>query len=161
MIPHEKQTCPHPFLFAKGDLKMFVLHALEQRPMHGYELMKHLGEQHGGVYKPSAGAIYPTLRRLRNRGFVSAREIDGRKTYTITRAGKRYLESRRREFRDRLKAFEASIGPEKAVLMREARSVGKLLARSVRELTPEQADRLAVIMAEVHDRIVDIIGERE
>src|SRR5439155_18529729 len=48
--------------FGKGDFKGLVLHLLEERPMHGYEIIKAIEERYHGFYKPSAGAIYPALR---------------------------------------------------------------------------------------------------
>lgn len=159
-MPKERPPCPPPFFFAKGDLKMFVLHLLQDRPMYGYELMKRMSDQHGGVYRPSAGTIYPTLRSLLSRGFVTAREIENRRIYAITPAGRRYLQSRHQEFHERLKEFEASIGPDKAALMMEARSVGKLLAGSMRDLTPDQARRLVSVIGKARRQIIEIITEQ-
>src|SRR5215475_2225608 len=57
-----------PFLRARmfgcGDLKYALLDLLQERPKHGYELIKELEEKSGGFYSPSAGAIYPTLQLL-------------------------------------------------------------------------------------------------
>jgi len=57
--------------FGKGDFKGLVLHLLEERPMHGYEIIKAIEERYHGFYKPSAGAIYPALRALLRKGYLS------------------------------------------------------------------------------------------
>jgi DNA-binding PadR family transcriptional regulator len=44
--------------------------------MHGYELISALEEKSGGRWKPSPGSIYPALRRLEHRGFITAVETD-------------------------------------------------------------------------------------
>ncbi|HJT59495.1 MAG TPA: PadR family transcriptional regulator, partial [Ktedonobacteraceae bacterium] len=50
--------------FGRGDMKFALLQLLQERPMHGYEMMKALEEKSGGFYTPSPGSIYPTLQML-------------------------------------------------------------------------------------------------
>src|SRR5262245_42564328 len=78
--------------FDRGDLKYVILRMLKTKPMHGYEVMRALEEESGGWYKASPGSVYPTLQMLEDQGFVSAREEDGKKVYSITEDGKKHLE---------------------------------------------------------------------
>jgi DNA-binding PadR family transcriptional regulator len=80
-----------PRMFGRGDLKYGLLKLLEQRPMHGYEMIKELESLSGGFYTPSAGAIYPTLQLLEDRGWVTVEVIEGKKVYTITEDGRQAL----------------------------------------------------------------------
>ena len=91
--------------FGKGDFKGLVLHLLEERPMHGYEIIKAIEERYHGFYKPSAGAIYPALRALLRKGYLSVSGEERRKTYRITRDGKAYLRSRRKEIEQRFRRY--------------------------------------------------------
>jgi len=75
-------------MFERGYLKYALLELLQERPKHGYEMMKELEERMGGFYAPSAGAIYPTLQLLEDRGWVSVETVEGKKIYTITDAGR-------------------------------------------------------------------------
>jgi DNA-binding PadR family transcriptional regulator len=75
-------------MFARGDLKFALLDLLQERPKYGYELMKELEEKAGGFYTPSAGAIYPTLQMMEERGWVTSETVDGKKVYTLTDAGR-------------------------------------------------------------------------
>jgi len=75
-------------MFERGGLKYALLELLQERPKHGYEMMKELEERMGGFYAPSAGAIYPTLQLLEDRGWVSVETVEGKKIYTITDAGR-------------------------------------------------------------------------
>jgi DNA-binding PadR family transcriptional regulator len=77
--------------FGRGDLKYALLELLQERPMHGYEMMKALQERTGGMYTPSPGSVYPTLQMLEDRGFVTVSEADGKKVYSITDAGRAFL----------------------------------------------------------------------
>lgn len=78
--------------FDRGDLKYVILRLLKGKPMHGYEVMRALEEESGGWYKASAGSVYPTLQMLEDQGFVTALEEDGKKTYSITDAGRAHLD---------------------------------------------------------------------
>jgi DNA-binding PadR family transcriptional regulator len=60
--------------------------------MHGYEIIRRLEEESGGVYSPSPGSVYPTLQMLEDQGYVSSEQSDGKKTYQITDAGLAFLE---------------------------------------------------------------------
>src|ERR671931_2452290 len=72
----------------RGDVRSAVLALLDDRPMHGYEMIQELEERTGGRWTPSAGSIYPTLQLLEDEGLVSAEEVEGRKVYSLTDAGK-------------------------------------------------------------------------
>jgi DNA-binding PadR family transcriptional regulator len=65
---------------------------IEERPRHGYELIKDLEEIFGGSYSPSPGSIYPTLTLLEELGLVTAAQSEGTKRLlSITGEGARYL----------------------------------------------------------------------
>jgi DNA-binding PadR family transcriptional regulator len=81
--------------FRRGDIKFALLSLLAERPMHGYEMMKALETQSGGMYTPSPGTIYPTLQMLEDRGFVTSTETEGKKVYQITEAGRAELGSQK------------------------------------------------------------------
>jgi DNA-binding PadR family transcriptional regulator len=80
-----------PRMFGRGDMKYALLDLLRERPKHGYEMIKELEDRSGGFYTPSAGAIYPTLELLEDRGWVSVETVEGKKVYSITDAGRQAL----------------------------------------------------------------------
>ncbi|AHG91188.1 transcriptional regulator PadR family protein [Gemmatirosa kalamazoonensis] len=83
-------------MFEQGDLKLVVLKLLEEKPRHGYEIIKALEEKTSGMYSPSPGAVYPTLTLLEELGY--ARAVDegaGRKIYEITDEGRKHLAEHR------------------------------------------------------------------
>lgn len=91
-----------PRMFGRGDLKYALLDLLRERPKHGYEMIKDLEDRSGGFYTPSAGAIYPTLQLLEDRGWVTAQTAEGKKVYAITDEGRAALT----EHQERAGAFE-------------------------------------------------------
>src|SRR5579883_41261 len=82
-------------VFGKGDLKYLILDTLRDQPRHGYDIIRELEHRSGGLYTPSAGAVYPTLQMLEDMGAVTQEQQEGRKVYTITDEGRRILEDRR------------------------------------------------------------------
>lgn len=83
-------------LLEHGDLRFVILALLQDKPSHGYELIRALEERTGGAYRPSPGVIYPTLSLLEDEGFVvPTGEEGGRKAYQITAAGAEALERNR------------------------------------------------------------------
>ena len=81
--------------FERGDLKFAILALIEEKPMHGYEVMQALEDESAGCYKASPGSVYPTLQLLEDQGHVTARDQAGRKIYAITEDGRSYLDENR------------------------------------------------------------------
>ncbi|WP_349306909.1 PadR family transcriptional regulator [Cellulomonas sp. ES6] len=82
-------------VFAHGQLRLYLLSLLEDGPRHGYELITALSDRFGGLYRPSAGTVYPRLARLQEDGLV-ARTQEGRTaTYALTDRGRQELRDRR------------------------------------------------------------------
>ena len=82
-------------IFDRGDLKFVILRLLRERPMHGYEVMRALEEEAHGCYSASAGSVYPALQWLEDEGYVRSEEGPERKVYSITDAGRAFLEKNR------------------------------------------------------------------
>lgn len=77
--------------FGPGEVRLALLSLLEEGPKHGYQLMKDLEARSGGLYRASAGAIYPTLQQLEDEGLIASEQTDGRRVYKLTDAGKEEL----------------------------------------------------------------------
>jgi len=79
-------------MFEQGDLKYVILRLLEEKPRHGYEIIKELEDRFGGAYSPSPGTVYPTLTMLEDLGYAKVSPDEGgRKVYGITPEGSAYL----------------------------------------------------------------------
>ena len=136
-------------VFEQGDLKYVILRLLEEKPRHGYEVIKELEERFGGAYSPSPGTVYPTLTLLEDLGYARARADDGgRRVYEITDEGRAYLAQHRSTVDDifeRISNFGASFfgGP-----MMDVNHAFKDLGRAAygaASRTPRDAERLARI----------------
>jgi DNA-binding PadR family transcriptional regulator len=72
----------------RGDVRTAVLALLAEKPMHGYQIIQEIEERSHGSWKPSPGSVYPTLQMLADEGLIDVEESNGRKTYSLTDAGK-------------------------------------------------------------------------
>src|SRR5437667_7733878 len=78
------------------DLQLIILALLAEKPAHGYEIIKALGERSGGFYSPSPGMVYPALTYLEELGYASVEADGAKKLYRISDEGRAYLEQNRR-----------------------------------------------------------------
>lgn len=78
--------------FEQGEVRLAVLSLLKEGPKHGYEVIKQFEARSGGLYRASAGTIYPTLQLLEDEGLVASETVDGKRVYRITKEGLDELE---------------------------------------------------------------------
>jgi len=87
-------------MFESGEVKFVILRLLQEKPRHGYEIIKALEERLAGCYSPSAGTVYPTLQLLEDQGYVRVVEENGKKVYHITPEGEAFLEEHKAAIED-------------------------------------------------------------
>ena len=80
---------------SKTVFPVLILHLIKQQPDHGYGLMQRIAEVCGDLVAVNTNKIYPLLRRLEERGFVTASwdhpTKRSRRVYAITDAGEERL----------------------------------------------------------------------
>jgi DNA-binding PadR family transcriptional regulator len=74
-----------------GSIVPNVLKALEEKPMYGYEVIQHFERKSHGFWRPSPGSVYPVLQSLEEQELVTSQEINGKRVYEITDAGRTRL----------------------------------------------------------------------
>ncbi len=83
-------------VFDHGDLRYVLLQLIAERPRYGYELIKTIEEQFGGMYSPSPGVVYPTLTLLEELGYLRAESAGNTKRlYSVTEDGTNFLTANR------------------------------------------------------------------
>lgn len=80
----------------QGTLGLLILKALAGQELHGYGIARWIREATREVLEVPEGSLYPALRRLEDRGFVSARwdvsENNRRaRYYALTPSGREHL----------------------------------------------------------------------
>lgn len=72
----------------RGDVRAAILRLLAESSMHGYQIIHEIETRSGGAWKPSPGSVYPALQLLADEGLVSSKESAGKRTYSLTDAGR-------------------------------------------------------------------------
>jgi DNA-binding PadR family transcriptional regulator len=147
--------------FRRGLFKFVVLQYLQSKPSHGYEIIQALAKRFHGFYIPSPGTVYPRLARLEAGGLISGLESEGRKVYTITEEGRRFLAENpglERETNDRLNDWEKPETVEDIQkTMREFSRVGEVLSWEVRKMDPAKLKRVYEVLMQTHREIEEIV----
>jgi len=86
----------HPQGIPRGFLRLYVLHRIAARPVHGYDLLQEIESKTEGVWRPGAGSIYPILKELVRNRYIRAesRKKTGKpqRIYQITAEGRALLQ---------------------------------------------------------------------
>jgi len=144
--------------FRRGLLRYMMLKLINERPIHGYEIMKHFQDEFNGLYQPSSGAIYPILQAFEEQGYVSVEEMDGKKVYSITLKGKEFLKTKENGFQKRIEQMETFISKRRG-LHKELRSLAGLLMMNYPDLTEKQSSEIEKIIKETRRKVSEVIFE--
>src|SRR3954447_572654 len=142
----------------RGDERAAALALLRERPMHGYEMIQELQARSGGVWRPSAGSIYPMLQLLEDEGLVAAEEIDGKRRFTLTAEGIAEADRRGATRPPWEQVGEAANAP--AGRLRDAVfQLGAAVMQVVQTGTEDQVARTLDILNDARRRIYTLLGE--
>jgi DNA-binding PadR family transcriptional regulator len=82
----------------------------EGQPWNGYQIIQEIGARTDGVWRPSAGSVYPALQQLEDEGLITTDAGDDRRRmYTLTEAGQTYVEAHADELRSSWDAVTGSV----------------------------------------------------
>jgi transcriptional regulator len=93
-----------------GTLYMMILRTLNQGPLHGYAIAKHIHDWSKGGLEIEDGSLYPALNRMLGKGWVKAEwgiTENNRKArfYRLTAAGKKQLNAESSAFNKMIRAI--------------------------------------------------------
>ena len=101
----------------QGTLDMLVLRTLILAPLHGYGIAKAIGQLSNGAFEIEFGSLYPALKRLELKGWISAKwEVSEHKrqarVYRLTPAGRKQLMEERAKWSNFVAAIATVMGAE-------------------------------------------------
>jgi DNA-binding PadR family transcriptional regulator len=141
----------------RGDLKYAILAVLADGPRHGYDIMLELEQRRG--LRPSPGSVYPALQFLEDGDFVTAAERDGKRTFTITDAGRKLLEERGPDASDDEDEL-AGIFSTFASGARALHDLKDLAKQTMRTGDPEVIKAVADVLVKARREIYALLAER-
>lgn len=149
--------------FQKGDLKYVILDLINDKPRHGYEIIRILEEHSHGLYTPSPGVVYPTLQLLEEMGYIEVAHQDTKKIYQITDEGKQFLADRE-QFAEGIKQQMRSHWSKKSTVeihetMAEISRMGRLVGRRFRNIDADKGKRIREVIAQSYRDIENILDQ--
>jgi DNA-binding PadR family transcriptional regulator len=140
----------------RPNVRAAVLALLNERPMHGYEMITELETRTGGIWRPSPGSVYPTLQMLEDEGLIVSEEAGGRKRFTLTDAG-------RAEAGAATETPWQHIGDERVENWQDLRDAGFGAMNALRQVmtsgTDEQRQRAVEVITEAKRKLYAILAE--
>jgi DNA-binding PadR family transcriptional regulator len=141
-------------------VRVAVLLALADEPMHGYQIMQRLEERSGGAWRPSPGSVYPTLQLLEDQGLVKGAESEGRRVFSLTESGDAEVAELKERIGDTPWGEGAATDPRFAL-----RQAAASLAGAVKQVavsgTADDAQQALVILREARKQIYALLAEAE
>ena len=129
----------------RGDIRTAALLLLAEEPRNGYQIMQEVEERSDGVWRPSPGSVYPALQQLEDEGLIRSEELDGRKLFALTDAGRKLVEERGAERPapwEQMSDDVSNEAAELAKLMREVAFASVQVLRTGSEAQMEKAREL-------------------
>jgi len=128
----------------RGFSRYYVLNILKEVPMTGKQIMENASKESNGMWKPSAGLVYPLLGRLLQEGLIEENE-EGK--YTITKKGMEILKD--------LESIQDVIKKQLDVLMRVGK-VGKFIAMDILD----RMTSMGVVLSDNLDKMTKVEKEK-
>ena len=145
-------------LVRRGDVRSAILALLAERPMHGYQIMGELEARSGGMWRPSAGSVYPTLQQLEDEGLVRVEERDGRRVFSLTEAGREQATSRAGESGApwEMEGTDARLELRDLIFQ-----LGAATMQVAQVGSPEQVAQAKQLLAETRRRLYRLLAEED
>jgi len=144
----------------RGDVRAAILDLLaEGQSWNGYQIIQEIAQRTSGVWRPSAGSVYPALQQLEDEGLISPEGEGRRRLYTLTDDGRAYAEAHADELRASWGAVAGRTDDtaiELGVLFRQV----ALAAMEVRRAgTPSQLAAARQVLAEARRALYLILAD--
>jgi DNA-binding PadR family transcriptional regulator len=144
----------------RGDVRAAILDLLsEGQPWNGYQIIQEIGERTQGVWRPSAGSVYPALQQLEDEGLITAASgEDRRRNYTLTDEGRAYVEAHRDQLRAAWDAVTGSVDDAVFQIHGLARQVMMATVQVAQAGTPVQVQQASKILADTRKALYRILA---
>jgi DNA-binding PadR family transcriptional regulator len=147
----------------RGDVRAAILDLLaEGQPWNGYQIIQEIGARTQGVWRPSAGSVYPALQQLEDEGLItvsgSAAGEDRRRNYTLTEEGRAYVEAHADELRSSWDAVTGSVDDAMFQIHGLAKQVMMATVQVAQAGTPAQVQQASKILGDTRKALYRILA---
>src|SRR5262249_46107592 len=142
----------------RGDVRAAILALLREGPRNGYQIMSEIEERSGGAWRPSPGAVYPALAQLADEGLVEGEESGGRRTFSLTDEGRRYVEENPEMARAAWESMaQDDAGEAPGLFVQAARLAGSIM-QMAHAGTPDQVHTAEQLLEQTRRRMYRILA---
>ena len=145
----------------RGDVRAALLVLLEEQPQTGYGLMEEIERRSEGAWRPSPGSVYPTLKQLEDEELVQAEAGEGRTPFTLTDAGKAYVEENREKLGEPWAKPDEGVGEGRLELRGLVAQIGAATYQLGAAGTDAQVARAKELLAETRRGLYRILADDE
>jgi DNA-binding PadR family transcriptional regulator len=147
----------------RGDVRAAILDLLaEGQPWNGYQIIQEIGSRTEGVWRPSAGSVYPALQLLEDEGLISTQRdeaTDGRtRMFTLTDQGRAYVEEHAAELRASWDAVTGSVDASEVQLRDTVKQVIVAVTQVAQAGSPAQIQQAGKILADTRRALYRILA---
>jgi len=148
-----------PTKAGRGDVRAAILALLQEGPRTGYQIMSDISERSGGAWKPSPGAVYPALAQLADEGLIVGEESNGRRTFSLTDAGRAYVEENPDAARGAWESRSQQEAWQPPGLFAEAARLAGGIVQIAHAGTPEQIHAAEQLLEQTRRKLYQILAD--
>ena len=144
----------------RGDVRAAILDLLaEGQPWNGYQIIQEIGARTQGVWRPSAGSVYPALQQLEDEALIQAEAgEDRRRMYTLTDEGRAYVEEHADELKASWDAVTGSVNDTEVQLRHTIHQVMVAVSQVAQAGSAAQVQQAGKILADTRRALYRILA---
>jgi DNA-binding PadR family transcriptional regulator len=143
----------------RGDIRTAALLLLAEEPRNGYQIMQEVEERSDGEWRPSPGSVYPALAQLEDEGLIRTEEVDGRKLFALTDAGRKLVEERGADRPAPWEQMSGDLTDDVVEIRRLIRDAMSAFVQVMRTGSPEQIAKAAEVLATTRRDLYRILAD--
>ena len=145
----------------RGDVRAAILDLLaEGEPWNGYQIIQEIGGRTQGVWRPSAGSVYPALQQLEDEALIKAEAAgeDRRRMYTLTEEGQAYVTEHADELKASWDAVTGSVNDTEVQLRHTIHQVMVAVSQVAQAGSAAQVQQAGKILADTRRALYRILA---
>ena len=148
----------------RGDVRAAILDLLaEGQPWNGYQIIQEIGARTQGVWRPSAGSVYPALQQLEDEALIKdqgseAAGEDRRRMYTLTEEGQAYVTEHADELKASWDAVTGSVNDTEVQLRHTIHQVMVAVSQVAQAGSAAQVQQAGKILADTRRALYRILA---
>ena len=144
----------------RGDVRAAILDLLaEGQPWNGYQIIQEIGARTQGLWRPSAGSVYPALQQLEDEALIRAEAgEDRRRMYTLSEEGRAYVTEHADELKASWDAVTGSVNDTEVQLRHTIHQVMVAVSQVAQAGSAAQVQQAGKILADTRRALYRILA---